>query len=168
MTFPLRTRTDEGVVLPTQPILLAILAVAVAAAGFVLTMHPTKAVHAQVTAAKPKPTPVVTPTPTAQPKPKPKPRPVVNKGDVYVEIYNNSGIRGLAGATAGRARDAGWNVVASDNWYGTIPGSTVYYPARLQAAAKMLAKDLGIHRLMPAVAPMKFDRLTVILTTDYH
>ena len=25
-----------------------------------------------------------------------------------------------------------------------------------------------IHRLMPAVAPMKFDRLTVILTTDYH
>ena len=28
---------------------------------------------------------------------------------------------------------SGWNVVGSDNWYGTIDASTVYYPARTQA-----------------------------------
>ena len=28
----------------------------------------------------------------------------------------------------------------------------------------MLALDLGIHRVMPSVAPMRLDRLTVILT----
>jgi hypothetical protein len=31
----------------------------------------------------------------------------------------------------------------------------------------MLGKDLGIQRLQPAIAPMRLDRLTVILTTDY-
>ncbi len=59
-------------------------------------------------------------------------------------------------------------MVGSDNWYGTIPVSTVYYPPRLRAAAKQLARDLGITRLMPAVPPMQFDRLTVILTSSYH
>jgi hypothetical protein len=55
-------------------------------------------------------------------------------------------------------------VVGSDNWYGTIPASTVYFPPRLEAQAKLLGRDLGINRLRPAIAPMKFDRLTVILT----
>ena len=34
-------------------------------------------------------------------------------------------------------------MVGSDNWYGTIPASTVYYPARLETAGKLLALDLG-------------------------
>ena len=91
---------------------------------------------------------------------------MVERGKVYVEVYNNSGITGLAGSTAARASDAGWQVVGSDNWYGTIPASTVYYPQRLQAAAKVLALDLGIGRVMPAIEPMDLDRLTVILTAD--
>ena len=70
----------------------------------------------------------------------------------------------LAGSTADRLTGAGWNVVGSDNWYGTIPASTVYYPPRLAAAARLLGKDLGVNRLRPAVAPMRLDRLTVILT----
>jgi hypothetical protein len=42
----------------------------------------------------------------------------------------------------------------------------VYYPERLAPAAKMLARDLGIKRLKPAISPMRLDRLTVILTGD--
>jgi hypothetical protein len=94
-------------------------------------------------------------------------RPVVRRGETYVEVYNNSGISGLAGTTAARAQGAGWQVVGSDNWYGTISASTVYFPPRLRTEAGLLAKDLGIIRLQPAIAPMRFDRLTVILTTDY-
>ena len=55
-------------------------------------------------------------------------------------------------------------MVGSDNWYGTIPASTVYYPKRLAKAGKLLALDLGIQRTAPAVDPMRLDRLTVILT----
>ena len=94
-------------------------------------------------------------------------KPVVRRGETYVEVFNNSGISGLAGSTAARAQGAGWQVVGSDNWYGTIDASTVYYPARLRAAAKLLAKDLGIPRIKPTIAPMRGDRLTVILTADY-
>jgi hypothetical protein len=107
----------------------------------------------------------VAPQPVIEKK-KPK-KPVVRRGETYVEVYNNSGISGLAGSTASRAQGAGWQVVGSDNWYGTIPASTVYYPERLAAHAKVLGRDLGISRVAPAIAPMRFDRLTVILTTDY-
>ena len=71
---------------------------------------------------------------------------------------------GLAGQVAARASRIGWQVVGSDNWYGTIPASTVYYPKRLEKAGKLLALDLGIQRTAPAVDPMRLDRLTVILT----
>ncbi len=109
--------------------------------------------------------PVTRPTAKATAK---KPRqPVVRRGETYVEVYNNSEVSGLAGTTAARAQGAGWQVVGSDNWYGTIPASTVYYPERLKAQAALLGKDLGVERLRPAIAPMRFDRLTVILTTDY-
>ncbi len=93
--------------------------------------------------------------------------PAVRKGEVYVEVYNNSGITGLAGRVAGQASGAGWQVVGADNWYGSVPGSTVYYPERLERAAKLLALDLGISRVVPAIeGPMDLDRLTVILTAD--
>lgn len=84
--------------------------------------------------------------------------------DAYVEVYNNSAIKGLAARTAAALQDVGWQVVATDNWYGTIPSNTVYYPAKLKSQANLLAKDLGIPRTHPAVAPMRFDRLTLVLT----
>jgi LytR cell envelope-related transcriptional attenuator len=91
----------------------------------------------------------------------------VKRASTYVEVYNNSGITGLAGQYATSATDAGWQVVGSDNWYGSIPTSTVYFPPRLEAAAKVLALDLGIARVMPAIeGPMGLDRLTVVLTAD--
>ena len=94
-------------------------------------------------------------------QPKPRPRPdVVPK--VLVEVFNNSGVTGLAGSKAALLRGAGWNVAAVDDWHGDIPADTVYYPPQLRHAAHELAAALHIHRLRPAVTPMEFDRLTVI------
>ena len=81
-----------------------------------------------------------------------------------VEVYNNSGITGLADQTSGEIQAAGWDVVTTDDWYGEIPANTVYYPAELEPQARLLARDLGVRRLHPAISPMSFDRLTVILT----
>jgi hypothetical protein len=86
--------------------------------------------------------------------------------DVYIEVYNNSSVSGLAASTAADLQDGGWQVVGVDNWYGEIPASTVYYPAGMEAEADELARTLGVSRVRGAVAPMKFDRLTVILTAD--
>lgn len=84
---------------------------------------------------------------------------------VLVEVFNNSGVTGLAAAKAALLQGAGWNVAATDNWYGNIPANTVYYPAKLEADARKLAKTLHVTRLRPAVSPMRFDRLTVIFTS---
>ena len=104
-------------------------------------------------------------TPTAEETEKPPPPPI-KRAETSVMVYNNSGITGLAGEVAGLATDAGWSVVGADNWYGTIPANTVYYPKPLKAAAELLALDLGIQRTAPAVDPMQLDRLTVILTAQ--
>ncbi|MCW2856133.1 MAG: hypothetical protein JWR52_1748 [Marmoricola sp.] len=103
-------------------------------------------------------TPTSTPTPTV----------VVHRGKVDVVIFNNSNVKGLAGKTSSRAQSVGWNVVATANWYGTVDASTVYFGPKLKAAAELLARDLGITRIKPAIAPMQFNRVTVILTGDYH
>jgi LytR cell envelope-related transcriptional attenuator len=181
-----RRGDQRGIALSSPLALLAAGAVVVAGAAFVITGGgndadtPDRATQA---AAPTRSTPTATAAPTtAAPAPvtnkvtkkvtkkkhkKKHKKPVVRRGDTYVEVYNNSGISGLAGSTASRAQGAGWQVVGSDNWYGTIPASTVYYPPRLYAQAQMLGKDLGISRLKPAIAPMRGDRLTVILTSDY-
>jgi LytR cell envelope-related transcriptional attenuator len=168
-----RTRDERGVVFPSPVVMLSIIAIAMAGIAYVATQgqEPTQreitTTVAQPSAkATPKP---ATPSPTLaahEPKKIKKRKPAVQRGEVYVEVYNNSGITGLAGSTAEQASGAGWQVVATDNWYGTIPASTVYYPERLKAAAKVLALDLGIGRVMPAIEPMDLDRLTVILTAD--
>ncbi len=150
---------------PSPVVLLSALAVAMASVTFVATRDeaPTerRVEQAQVASAEP-----TEPTPSAEPTATKKPKPRVNRGEVYVEVFNNSGIKGLAATTAAKATQVGWQVVGEDNWYGAIPTSTVYFPPRLKAAGKQLALDLGLRRTAPAVAPMKMDRLTVVLTTD--
>ena len=157
---------QRGLVFPSPVVMLSVIAVAMAAIAFFATRdgEPTEREIAaapssgQTTSATP------SSTPTTDPKPdKPKP-PKIVRGDVFVEVYNNSGISGLAGSVGGSAADAGWQVVGTDNWYGSIPTNTVYFPKRLERAAKLLALDLGIRRTAPAVGAMKLDRLTVILT----
>ena len=163
-----RVRDESGVAIPSPLVMLSVVAVALAGVAFVATNDRGDDGALQTVSA-----PEPTPTPTAEApvvrKPKqPKAKaPVVQRGKVYVEVYNNSGVSGLAGSTAARATNAGWQVVGSDNWYGTIPASTIYYPAKLETAAKLLGKDLGVDRVKPAIDPMRLDRLTVILTSDY-
>jgi hypothetical protein len=167
-------RDERGVVFPSPVVMLSVVAVAMAGVAYVATQSEAPAEREVTTVAQPEePQPSEAIPSQRLPKgeapaikKKKKAEPVVERGRVYVEVYNNSGITGLAGATAARASDAGWQVVGSDNWYGTIPASTVYYPERLEAAAKVLALDLGIGRVVPAIEPMDLDRLTVILTAD--
>jgi hypothetical protein len=167
---PMPKRDERGVVLPTRMLALCISAVAVAALVFVAN-DPDKAPTdrtATPAVSEPSSSPTATPTEEAQPtkaaKPKPKP---VKRGEVFVVVFNNTRTAGLAGGVAEKAKSAGWNVVGSDNWYGTVDGTSVYFPPRLKAAAKELGNDLGIKRLRPAEEPMQFDRVTVILTDDY-
>ena len=167
---PTRVRDERGLVLPTRLLALCISAVAVAGLVFIANdpdkvpgeRAATPAVSEPSVSADPAPTATTTPTKAAKPKPKP-----IKRGEVFVEVFNNTRIKGLAGGVADRAKSAGWNVVGSENWYGTVEGSTVYYPPRLKDAAKALGRDLGIERKQPAEEPMRFDRLTVILTEDY-
>ena len=165
-----RRRDERGVAFPSPLVMLSVLAVAMASITFVATRDqaPTERRVDTATIASADQTPSAEPTPTAAetPTPEPKPKPQVKRGEVYVEVYNNSGIRGLAAATAAKATGVGWAVVGEDNWQGLIPTSTVYFPPRLKAAGKQLALDLGIKRTAPAVGVMKRDRLTIILTAD--
>jgi hypothetical protein len=158
-------RNQKGAVFPSPVVILSVLAVAMAGIAFVATRggEPTEREVTPVVNEKPTPS-AGSPSPTYTPTKKPKPKPAVQRGKVYVEVYNNSGITGLAGDVADQATNIGWKVVGSDNWYGTIPATTVYYPPELKRAAKTLALDLGIQRTAPAVDPMRRDRLTLILT----
>jgi hypothetical protein len=85
---------------------------------------------------------------------------------VLVEVYNNSAITGLAAAKAAVLEGAGWKVATTANWTGQIPANTVYYPDGLRRDAHQLAALLQIDRVRPAVAPMRFDRLTVIVVSS--
>ena len=161
-----RHRDQRGVVFPSPVVMLSVVAVAMAGIAFVATRGG-DADERQLTPSSQE-QPEATPSPTAAPPtatkpPKPK-KPKVDRSKVYVVVFNNSNVTGLAGRVAAQATQIGWQVVGSDNWYGTIPASTVYYPPRLERAGKLLALDLGIQRTAPAVDPMRLDRLTVILT----
>ena len=159
----LRPRDQRGAILPSPVVMLSVVAVAMAATAFVATRGDEPTEREVVTPVAEQPAPTPSPTPTAKPKP---PKPAVKRGEIYVEVYNNSNISGLAGRVAEKVTDAGWQVVGSDNWVGTIPTNTVYFPKRLKEEAELLALDLGIKRTYLAVAPMKLDRLTVILTGE--
>jgi hypothetical protein len=159
-------RDQRGVVFPSPVVILSILAVAMAGVAWVATRNPTPT-ERQVTPVAQTHSPGAHHSSYSPPAPRHRHRPngpTVDRGKVVVEVFNNSSISGLARSVAGQAAHAGWQVVGSDNWYGTIPASTVYYPPRHAAAGHLLALDLGVHRTMPAVAPMRLDRLTVILT----
>ena len=168
--MPARVRDEQGVVLPTRLLALCISAVAVAGLVFIAN-DPDQPPGEEATPVRtapsttPSPSASASPATTATPKPKVK---RIKRGDVLVTVFNNTRTKGLAGGVAAKVQAGGWNVVGSDNWYGTVDGTTVYYPPRLKAAGKALAADLGIKKVKPAEDPMSFDRLTIILTDDYR
>jgi hypothetical protein len=161
-------RDQRGIALPSPVVLLSIVAVVMAAIAFVATRGHDDGEReivpsAAVSSAPPATSPSASPSPSTAPSHKPKPK-AVKRGKVNVEVFNNSRVHGLAATVGTRASKVGWNVVGTDNWYGSITTTTVYYPKQLKAAAKQLALDLGIRRTAPAIDPMKMDRLTLILT----
>ena len=156
-------RDERGVVFPSPVVILSVVAVAMAGVAFVATQDSAPQDKEITTISQPESSATPSASPTASKPPKPK-KPKVDRSKIYVVVFNNSNVVGLAGRVAARATQIGWQVVGSDNWYGTIPASTVYYPQRLEKAGKLLALDLGIQRTAPAVDPMRLDRLTVILT----
>jgi hypothetical protein len=151
----------RGFVLPSPVVMLSIVAVMMAGVAFVVTRNAASDEKA-ITTISDKPS--ASPTPDAQPTKKPPTKPTVDRTTIPVEVYNNSGVTGLAGKVATQASRIGWQVVGTDNWYGTVDTTTVYYPKRLKAEARQLALDLGIKRTAPAIDPMRLDRLTLILT----
>lgn len=153
--------------IPSWAIVASLGVIVVAVLAFFITGRPDAteevAKPTRTTATKaPAPTPSPAPAPTSKPTKEAKEAEEVPRA--YVEVFNNSGVTGLADRTSGRVQGAGWKVVGTDNWYGKIPATTVYYPKRLKGQAKLLAADLKIKRVRPATSPMKFDRLTLILT----
>jgi hypothetical protein len=141
--------------------MLSVIAVVMAGVAFVVTRHQPVTEREITTAAAPSSAAASSSSPADDPSAAP-----TKRAKVYVEVYTNSNVQGLAGTIGDKAAGIGWQVVGTDNWYGTIPASTVYFPPRLERAARQLSLDLGIRRTMPAVAPMRMDRLTVILTSD--
>jgi hypothetical protein len=160
-----RRRDQRGVAFPSPVAILSIVAVTMAGLTLLATRNTAPTEREVTTVATHQNTQPRQPQHVAKTPKKPI-KPAVKRGQVMVEVFNNSGITGLAGRYASKATEAGWQVTGSDNWYGTIASSTVYYPADLKAAAKLMALDLGLHRVVPAAGGMHRDRLTVILTAD--
>jgi len=122
-------------------------------------------------AAEPTPTRSTTPSPAAttpsptpsETTPTPSPTPTIER-TAAVSVLNNTSIQGLAARYSVQVEQKGWTVGGIGDWNGQIVSNTVYYPSALEEQARLLADDLGIDRVRPAVAPMRTDRLTVILS----
>ncbi|MFN8107252.1 MAG: LytR C-terminal domain-containing protein [Nocardioidaceae bacterium] len=155
-------RNDMGYVMSSRLLAFTVSLLALAALLFI-AQRPDSPVEKATTARAVVPSPSASSDASAEPV-----IPKVRRGQTLVEIFNNSRVKGLAAATARKAEMAGWNVVGTDNWYGTVASTAVYFPPGMHAAAQALAADLGIKKVKPAVAPMRLDRLTVVLTADYH
>lgn len=183
-----RRTNQRGAVLPSPVVLLSIVAVVAAAFAFVATRD-TAPEEREITpsssssedpgaATSDDPgdategtdgsdtdeTDATDPTTSTTPEEPKKTEPPVVRSEVGVVVFNNTSITGLAGETLARVQEIGWNGIAADNWYGTIPATTVYFPPGMRDAAQKLALDLGIQRLVPADAAMSDTNLTVILT----
>jgi hypothetical protein len=162
-----RVRDEQGAAAPSFVVVLSVVAVAMAGIALIAKhdsgggLEPVAAPDT-TTSASASATPTASVSPTASVAPKP-----VLRNEVNVEVYNTSSIKKLAARTAADAATLGWQVLGTDNWPGSVPAPTVYYGPRLEEAAKLLGKDLGIRRIRPAVAPMKPDRITVILDRTY-
>lgn len=161
-------RSQRGAVLPSGVVILSIVTVVVAALAFVLTRGDGPK-EKDITPAASQSSPSASSSPSstdhAKAKPKKKPKPV-QKDKVGVVVFNDTSITGLAGTVGEKVSSAGWDFVTADNWVGTVPATTVYFPHGMRPAARQLALDLGIQRIMPADAAsnMSTHYLTVILT----
>lgn len=162
------SKGERGVALPTPVIALSVVAVIAAVIIFWITGGDGEE-GKEIAQAGGSPSASASASPKAakaeeKKPPKAEPSPV-DRAKVSVEVYNQSNIAGLAGDVAAKATTVGWNVVGEDNWVGSVPASTVYYPPEMKREGQQLADDLGIKRTHLLVeGSMKGDRLTVVLT----
>ena len=80
-----------------------------------------------------------------------------------VSVLNATRTPGLAAQVSGQVSAAGWTVAATGNWAGGATQTAVHYPPGREAEAQLLADDLGIAAVAPAVQGMNTERLTVLL-----
>ncbi|MBC7276088.1 LytR C-terminal domain-containing protein [Nocardioides sp.] len=162
------SKGERGVALPAPVIALSVVAVVVAVVIFWVTGGDDEGKEIAQAGGSPSTSASASPqaakTETKKPA-KAEPSPV-DRAKISVEVYNNSNVAGLAGEVAAKATTVGWNVVGEDNWMGSIPENTVYFPPGMKREGQQLADDLGIKRTHLSVeGSMKGDRLTVVLTS---
>jgi len=165
----MRSRASEqGAIAPASLLAAAIVAIAIGAAGYAMTAGPSNEVEQQPAAQRVTPTPSPAKASSTPPAPEKTAPPVIDRTSFRVAVFNNSTVPGLAARTADKVSTAGWNVVTTAQWTAsTLNTSTIYYPASMKAAAKLLGDDMGITTLKPTVAPAQPDQLTIILTASY-
>jgi hypothetical protein len=112
--------------------------------------------HARTASAPPSTAPPSTAPPSTAPR------------DVEVVVLNQTHRSGLAGSVADVLRGKGWTVPAVGNFRGTVPATTVYYPAGAEAAAQAAAESLPTAtRVRPTFGNLSTSRLTVVVTDSY-
>ena len=97
----MRRRDQRGVVFPSPVVILSVIAVAMAGVAFLITRD--SAPQDRQIAPVSEPESTATPTPTAEPKPDKPKKPQVDRSKVYVVVFNNSNVAGLAGRVAASA-----------------------------------------------------------------
>jgi hypothetical protein len=104
--------------------------------------------------------------------PKPTKTPAVAQPDrssVQVVVLNQTSRPGLAASVAAQLRAAGWDVPAVGNFRGTVPATTVYYPAGGEALALDVAADLRTTpRTLPRFGNLSTTRFTVVVTDSFQ
>jgi hypothetical protein len=87
---------------------------------------------------------------------------------VAVVVLNQTSRSGLASVVADRLRGRGWSVAGVGNFRGSVPATTVYYPAGAQAQAQAAARHLPTPvRIRPRFGNLSTTRLTIVLTSNY-
>ena len=93
----------------------------------------------------------------------------VDRSTVEVVVLNQTSRPGLAASVAAHLRTAGWDVPAVGNFRGTVPSTTVYYPAGGETVALAVARDLrATPRTLPRFGNLSTTRFTVVVTDSYQ
>ncbi len=108
----------------------------------------------------------LTDTPAAVPPLAAGATPAVVPDRPALTVINNSRLPDLARTAAARYRAAGWPVAEVRSMGGRIAATTVYYPPGGQDAARSLADQFGIARVLPRFAGLPGQGLTVVVTRD--
>jgi hypothetical protein len=108
-------------------------------------------------------------TPQAEKTPSAESSAGVDRSSVEVVVLNQTSRPGLAASVAAHLRTAGWDVPAVGNFRGTVPATTVYYPAGGEAVALAVARDLRAPpRTLPRFGNLSTTRFTVVVTDSYR